>query len=62
MGKLKIRLSVCTYSDGRFEALLIDEETLQEVQLEGNKALTEEEFELLQRVAPGCVLTPYQQL
>lgn len=55
-------MSICTYNDGLFEVMIVDEETRQEIRLEGNRKLTDEEFDLIQKVAPACVWTPYQQL
>jgi hypothetical protein len=55
-------MSVCTYSDGLFQVMIVDEDTGQEIHFEGNKELTDEEFEMINKVAPACVWTPYQQL
>lgn len=55
----RLRISVCTYNNGTFDVIVGDPDTDEEVTLSGNQRVTDEEFELLDRLAPACVFTDY---
>lgn len=50
-------ISICTYQSGDFEVII--KGTGREVTLSGNQKLTDEEFELINELAPACVWTRY---
>lgn len=55
-------MSICTYEDGLFQVMVIDDETGDEIQLEGTMDLTSEEFDMVTKLFPPCVWTQYQQV
>lgn len=54
----RMKISICTYKNGDFEVILKDEND-REVTLSGIQALSDEEFELINDLAPACVFTRY---
>ena len=42
--------------------LIQDKETGQEITLEGNRKLDNEEFEFVNKIAPACVYTEYEEV
>ena len=57
-----MKISVVPYNDGMFDVILVDVETNREVVLSGTQEISGEEFELLNKLAPSCVWTKYQQI
>lgn len=57
-----LAISVCTYQDGKFEVLLRDAETNQEVTLSGVQKLGAEDFDFVNRIAPACLWTEYKSI
>lgn len=55
----KLTMSICTYKDGLFEVILKHTETGREIVFTGNQKLSEEDFDLVQEIAPACVWTKY---
>lgn len=54
----RMKISVCTYQSGDFDVIIKDEND-REVTLSGCQKLTDEEFELVNALAPACVFTRY---
>ena len=59
--KTEIAMSICTYKDGKFEVMISDQETGKEITLEGKQDISEEVFDLINKIAPACVWTRYIQ-
>jgi len=59
--KKRIKMSICTYQDGLFQVMIVDEATGKEIHLEGHRELTRDEFEFVNDIAPACVWTTYTQ-
>lgn len=55
----RLTISVCTYQSGDFDVMLIDEETKEEVCFSGNQKITDEQLDIVNRLAPACVWTTY---
>lgn len=55
-----MKISICTYLNGNFEVMLIDDDTGYEVMLSGSQELSQEDFDTLNKLAPACVWTSYQ--
>ena len=55
----RLSLSVCTYAGGAFDVIIRDPDTLEELTFSGERALLDDEFEFINRVAPACVFTRY---
>ena len=55
-----MRISVCTYSNDDFEVIIKDDSD-SEVTFHGCQRLTDEEFDLVNELAPACVFTRYVQ-
>ena len=55
----KISMSICTYQSGDFDVMIRDQETGHEVTLSGNQKVEDEDFELINAIAPACVWTKY---
>ena len=55
-------ISVCPFNNGEFDVILIDRETGDEVTLSGHQKLSEEEFAIVNKLAPSCVFTRYKQV
>lgn len=59
------KISVILYKNGEFVIILKNEEEIVEVELNGKKPLstyTEKEIEFLNRIAPPCVWTSYEEV
>lgn len=54
----KMKISVCPFVDGTFDVIIIDGDG-REVTLSGQQKLSEEEFDIVNRLAPACVFTTY---
>lgn len=54
-----MKISVCTYQSGDFDVMIKDASG-NEVCLSGHQEITEEEFEVVNRLAPACVFTKYE--
>ncbi len=52
-----IEMSICCYNDKRFDVILRDKDTREEVTLSGKQDLNEAERDLCNRIAPPCVYT-----
>lgn len=57
---MKFEMSICTYQSGDFDVMLRDATSGEEVVFSGNKKLTDDEFDMVGRIAPACVWTPYE--
>ena len=55
----RLTISVCTYQSGDFDLMLIDKETGEEVCFSGNQKITDEQLDIVERLAPACVWTTY---
>jgi hypothetical protein len=58
---MDINISICTYNNGTFDVMFVNRETKEELCFSGKKKLTEEEFDLANKIAPACVWTRYKQ-
>jgi hypothetical protein len=56
----KYEISICTFNDGLFQVIIKDE-NLNEVTLEGKQKLNEEDFNFVNEFAPACVFTTYKR-
>ena len=61
MNKANIQMSICTFQDGVFQIIIQDKDTFEEITFDGQKELTDEQFEFVNRIAPACVYTPYKE-
>jgi len=55
----RLKISVCTFQGGDFDVMLIDKETGEEVCFSGNQKITDEQLDIVNRLAPACVWTTY---
>lgn len=55
----RLTISVCTFQSGDFDVMLIDEETGEQVCFSGNQKITDEQLDIVNRLAPACVWTTY---
>lgn len=55
----EISMSFCTYQGGGFDVMVKDKATGEEVCFSGEQKLTEQELEMVNRIAPACVWTSY---
>lgn len=55
-----MKISVCTYTNGKFEVMLVGDDTGHEVMLSGSQELSQEDFDTLNKLAPACVWTSYR--
>lgn len=58
---MRMNISVCTYQNSDFDVIMIDKDTGEEVTLSGTQKLSDEEFALLNKLAPACVFTTYER-
>ena len=56
---MRMTISVCPFQDGTFDVIIQDPDTFEEVTLSGQQKLSDEEMELLTRLAPSCIWTTY---
>jgi hypothetical protein len=55
----EINLSLYTYQNGTFDVMVVDKATGEELRFSGEKKLTDQELEMVNRIAPACVWTGY---
>ncbi len=58
---MKITISVCTYQNSDFDVIIQDPDTGEEVTLSGVQKISDEEHEVLNKLAPACVFTTYER-
>lgn len=56
-----MEISVIPYTDDKFEVIIRDPGTGEEVALCGRQTLTQEQLDLLDRLAPACVWRTYKE-
>lgn len=56
---MQLEISIVPYKDSRFEVILRDAETGEEITLSGKRGFTQAELRLLGQIAPPCVYTRY---
>lgn len=54
----RMKISVCTFQNGAFDVIIKDEND-REVTLSGHQKLSEEDFEIVNALAPACSFTRY---
>lgn len=59
--KQKITLSVCAFQNGGFDVIIQDPTTGEEVTLSGEQKLDDQQFAMIDRLAPACVFTTYER-
>lgn len=55
----RMSISVCPFVGGDFDVIIRDDDTGREVTLTGQHRLMDEEFEVVNKLAPSCVFTTY---
>ena len=58
--KPDIQLSICTYNSGAFQVMVKHGDY--DITFEGERKLSEEEFVVVNMLAPACLFTPYKML
>jgi len=56
----EFKMSVCIYQNGEFDIFIRDMED-KEVCFQGTSKLSEEEFRMIDKIAPACVWTTYKR-
>jgi hypothetical protein len=57
-----LTISVCTYQNGQFDVILRDKAAGKEITFSGERKVSSEDHEFLNRIAPACVWTDYQRI
>lgn len=60
--KQQMQISVCTYQGGDWEVIIVDKKTGEEVLFSGHGNLSDTDFEIVNRLAPACVWTTYEEV
>lgn len=60
MVKPDLKLSVCSFMNGDFDVMIKDPETGQELTLSGHQKISDEDLDLVNKLAPACVWTNYK--
>lgn len=56
----EIAFSICTFNDGKFDVMVKEVSTGREIILSGERKVSDDDLELINRIAPACVWTKYK--